>query len=158
MQKILENSYINVIRFWRRVEKECNRCSKLVPCHRQEARLKDIKLANRIGRALASFSTSKLDDIIKSMNLDASECRGFVPIVQERLQRGEREDAAEERRLAGIAREEQGAFIKQQQEERRLQTKRKILTAFCYLKAYYSCRNSTKRRAWIASGALKCVE
>lgn len=107
MQKILEDSYINVIRFWCRVEKECRRC-----------------IANRIGRALASFSTSKLDSIIKSIDLNASECGRLVPIVQERLQRGEREDAAEERRSAGIAREEQSAFIKQQQEERRLQMKR----------------------------------
>ena len=137
MQQILEDSYINVIHFWCRVEKECHRYSKLVPCHRQGTVLRAIKVANRIGRALASFSTSKLDTIIKSIDLNASECGRLVPIVQERLQRGAREDAAEERRSAGIAREEQSAFIKQQQEERRLETKRMIVAPFCSLKAYY---------------------
>ena len=85
---------------------------------------------------MASFSTSKLDNIIKSIDLNASECGRLVSVVQERLQRGEREDAAEERRSAGIAREEQSAFIKQQQEERKLQTKRMIVTPLCSIKKY----------------------
>ena len=86
---------------------------------------------------MASFSTSKLDNINKSIDLNASECGKLVPIVQERLQRGEREDAAEERCSAGIAREEQSAFIKQQQEEQRLQAKRTFVIPLCSMKAYY---------------------
>lgn len=82
-------------------------------------------------RALASFSTSKLDDIIKCIDHNASDFSKLVPIVQERLQRGEREDAAEERRLAGIAREEQSAFIKQQHEDRKLVMKRMIVSRYC---------------------------
>lgn len=87
-----------------------------------------------MGRAWASFSTSKLDNTIKSIDLNASEYGRLVPVVQERLRRGEREDAAKERRLAGIAREEQSAFIKQQQEERRLQMKRMLVTPFSNLR------------------------
>ena len=78
-----------------------------------------------MSRAFASFSTSKLDDIIKCIDRNASDFSKLVPIVQERLQRDEREDAAKERRLAGIAREEQSVFIKQQDEERKLQMKRR---------------------------------
>ncbi len=99
-----------------------------------------------MSRAFASFSTSKLDDIIKCIDENASDFSKLVPIVQERLQRGEREDAAEERRSAGIAREEQTAFIKQQQEERKLQMKRMIASPFYDLRAYHTYRNSTKRR------------
>jgi DNA-directed RNA polymerase specialized sigma24 family protein len=73
-----------------------------------------------MGRALSSFSTSKLDGIIKDIERNAERVSQLVPVVQERLQRGERENAAEERRLAGIARDQQTAFIEQQLEELKL--------------------------------------
>ncbi|PQE08417.1 Zinc finger protein [Rutstroemia sp. NJR-2017a BBW] len=103
MQELLQMSYIDVIRFWVRVDKECHRC-----------------VANRMGRALSSFSTSKLDGIIKDIERNAERVSQLVPVVQERIQRGERENAAEERRLAGIARDQQTAFIEQQLEELKL--------------------------------------
>ncbi|KAM3069555.1 hypothetical protein ACMFMG_005658 [Clarireedia jacksonii] len=103
MQELLQMSYIDVIRFWVRVDKECHRC-----------------VANRMGRALSSFSTSKLDGIIKDIERNAARISQLVPVVQERLQRGERENAAEERRLAGIARDQQTAFIEKQLEELKL--------------------------------------
>jgi DNA-directed RNA polymerase specialized sigma24 family protein len=73
-----------------------------------------------MGRALSSFSTSKLDGIIKDIERNAERVSQLVPVVQERIQRGERENAAEERRLAGIARDQQTAFIEQQLEELKL--------------------------------------
>ncbi|KAF5879132.1 putative nacht domain protein [Botrytis fragariae] len=103
MQELLQMTYIDVIRFWVRVDKECRRC-----------------VANRMGRALSSFSTSKLDVIIKDIEKNADRVSKLVPVVQERVQKGEREDAAEERRLAGIARDQQSAFIEQQLEEMKL--------------------------------------
>ena len=126
MQELLQLSYINVIRFWCRVEKECTRCSKFnmargknsIPTH---------AVANRMGRALASFSTSKLDGIVERIEQNSSDISKLIPIVQERVLRGEREDAVEERRLAGIARAEQSAFFRQQQEERKLEKKRMVL-------------------------------
>ncbi len=78
------------------------------------------QVANRIGRSLASFSTSKLDGIITSIEKTADNVSRLVPMVQERLQRGERENQAEERRLAGLARDEQSAFFEQHLEELRL--------------------------------------
>ncbi|TGO40704.1 hypothetical protein BHYA_0033g00580 [Botrytis hyacinthi] len=103
MQELLQMTYIGVIRFWVRVDKECHRC-----------------VANRMGRALSSFSTSKLDEIIKDIEKNADRVSKLVPAVQERVQKGEREDAAEERRLAGIARDQQSAFIEHQLEEMKL--------------------------------------
>lgn len=73
-----------------------------------------------MGRALSSFSTKKLDVIVKDIEKNADRVSKLVPIVQERVQKGEREDAAEERRLAGIAREQQTAFFEQQLEEMKL--------------------------------------
>lgn len=100
MQELLQASYIDIIRFWRRVEKECNRC-----------------VYNRMARAVVPFSTSKLDGIIASIGKNADRMSLLVPAVQERLQRGERENAAEERRLAGLAREEQIALFQFHAEE-----------------------------------------
>ena len=50
----------------------------------------------------------------------------IIPIVQSRLQKGEREDAIRERRLAGLAREQQSAFFKQEQEHRKVEMKRMV--------------------------------
>lgn len=100
MQELLQASYIDILRFWRRVEKECKRC-----------------VANRMARAVASFSTSKLDDIILGIEKNAERMTLLIPAVQERLARGERENAAEERRLAGLARDEQTAFFELQAQE-----------------------------------------
>ncbi|GKZ29802.1 hypothetical protein AbraIFM66950_006552 [Aspergillus brasiliensis] len=116
MRELLQASYIDIIRFWRRVDKECNRC-----------------VANRAFRAIAPFSTDKLDGIIKSIGDTADSMSRLIPAVQERLDRGERENAAEERRLAGIAREEQAAFfqkyaeeMEKRKEERRLQRQEEV--------------------------------
>ena len=149
MQALLQLSYIDVIRFWRRVEKECTRCSKFITA-RGENSLLSHAVANRLGRALASFSTSKLDGIVKRIEQNSLDISRLIPIVQERVQRGEREDAAEERRLAGIARAEQSAFFKQQQEERKLEMKRMVLLWASDLQTNRSCRNPTKRCAKLA--------
>ena len=103
-----------------------------------------------MGRALASFSTSKLDGIIGRIEQNSSDISKIIPIVQERVQRGEREDAAAERRLAGIARAEQSAFFKQQHEERKLEMKRTILVWTSGLRADQFRRNPTKRCARMA--------
>lgn len=69
-------------------------------------------------RSIASFSTTKLDKILAQLRQDADDVEKLVPIVQERIARGERENAAEERRLAGIARAELSAFIQEQREDK----------------------------------------
>ncbi|KAL3473025.1 hypothetical protein BJX99DRAFT_202881 [Aspergillus californicus] len=116
MQELLQVSYIGIIRFWRRVEKECNRC-----------------VTNRMLRAVAPFSTSKIDDIITSIGNTADDMNRLIPVVQERLDRGERENAAEERRLAGIARDEQKLLfqmcaedLKKRNEERKQRRQKEV--------------------------------
>ncbi|PYH94744.1 hypothetical protein BO71DRAFT_224781 [Aspergillus ellipticus CBS 707.79] len=116
MRELLQASYIDIIRFWRRVDKECNRC-----------------VASRALRAMTKFSTDKIDGIVASIGNTADSMSRLVPAVQERVDRGERENAAEERRLAGIAREEQAAFfkmcaeeMKRRREERKLQRQEEV--------------------------------
>ena len=72
-------------------------------------------------RGLVSFSTSKLDGIIASIEKDADEIDKLVPVIEGRLHRLERDNQAEERRLAGLAREEQSAFYEQQLEVAKFQ-------------------------------------
>ncbi|KAH8724358.1 hypothetical protein GQ44DRAFT_750370 [Phaeosphaeriaceae sp. PMI808] len=103
MKMLLQDSYIGIIRFWRRVEKECKRC-----------------VANRLARAVASFSTIKIDQIVASIDKNAQRITLLIPAIQERLARGEREDVAEERRLAGLARDQQKSFFEMQAEEMRI--------------------------------------
>ena len=79
-----------------------------------------LKVGNRMGRAFGSFSTNKLDEIIASMRVDADRIDKLVPIVQGRLDKREQEEQAEERRLAGLARDEQKAFFEEHIEELRL--------------------------------------
>ena len=91
-------------------------------------------MANRLGRALASFSTSKLDNIISSIEKNANRISTLVGVVQERMRRGDREDAAEERRLAGIARDEQCEFYKLHAEELRIRNlERKSMDDYVHL-------------------------
>jgi hypothetical protein len=129
MQELLVSSYIDIIRFWRRVEKECRRC-----------------IANRLARAVASFSTTKIDLIVARIDKNAQRITLLVPTVQERLARGERENAAEERRLAGLARDEQRSFFELQAEELKI-------------------RNAERKHArkkdlgnWLLGGALQVNE
>ncbi|QKX57422.1 uncharacterized protein TRUGW13939_04534 [Talaromyces rugulosus] len=99
MRELLRISYIDIIRFWVRVEKECKRC-----------------VANRLARAVAPFSTSKIDKIIAKIGETADGMARVIPVVQERLNRKEQENTLRERELAGIAREEQTAFIQRYEE------------------------------------------
>ncbi|KAL3486886.1 hypothetical protein BJX62DRAFT_246493 [Aspergillus germanicus] len=102
MRELLEASYVGIFRFWRRVEKECNR-----------------SVANRMLRAVGPFSTTKLDEIIGGIGKTADDMSRLIPIVKERVDRNERENAAEERRLAGIAREDQRLLFQMYEEDLR---------------------------------------
>ena len=97
MQDCLKQSYVNLLRFWSRVEKECRHCA-----------------ISAMLRSVASFSTAKLDKILEQLRQDADDIDKLVPVVRERLEKGERDDAAEERRLAGISRAEISTFIQEQ--------------------------------------------
>ncbi|KAL8686929.1 MAG: hypothetical protein Q9218_006759, partial [Villophora microphyllina] len=104
MQDILKESYINLLRFWSRVEKELTIATN--------------KVVSAMLRSITSFSTTKLDKILEQLRQDADDVEKLVPIVQERIVRGERENAADERRLAGIARAELSAFIQEQRQDK----------------------------------------
>ena len=81
-------------------------------------------------KSLTSFSTRKLDEILASLSEDGNRIAKLVPIVQERLNKGEREDAAEEREKAGIARNDILALLKEQREEASQKRKRKLETIY----------------------------
>ncbi|KAI4248357.1 MAG: hypothetical protein LQ352_005928 [Teloschistes flavicans] len=119
MQDILKQSYINLLRFWSRVEKECSHCGKH-PSLRTTLPFPALinQVVSAMLRSIISFSTTKLDQILEQLRQDADDVEKLVPIVQERIVRGERENAAEERRLAGVARAELSTFIQEQREDK----------------------------------------
>ena len=89
MQEQLCRSYINLLRFWYHVNKECDRCK-----------------FSALLRAAASFSTKKLQAIIDDMRQDSDNIEKLAPIIEARRARGERENAAKERQEANLEREE----------------------------------------------------
>jgi hypothetical protein len=89
MQQQLCRSYINLLRFWYYVNKECDRCK-----------------FSALLRAAASFSTKKLQVIIDDMRRDSDSIEKLAQIVEARRARGERENAAKERQEANLDREE----------------------------------------------------
>jgi hypothetical protein len=85
MQDFLVSSYVNIIKFWSRVEEQCMTSEIII-----------------VTKALSSLSSKKLDEILADITEDGKNIAKLVPIIQERLRRGENENAAEERRKAGI--------------------------------------------------------
>ncbi|CCM02990.1 uncharacterized protein FIBRA_05105 [Fibroporia radiculosa] len=94
MQNLLCRSYVNIIRFWHRVDKECDNCGF--------ALLKTV----------ASFSTKKLESILADMQHDAQEIGKRAGTLQAIELRGEHEEAA-------IARREAADEMRRAEEERR---------------------------------------
>ena len=101
MQELLCRTYINILKFWHRVDKECARCNW-----------------NLLIRASASFSKAKLQTILDQIEHDADAVDKLASLVEGRLARGEREDAEKERLAAGIEREESRIERQQQLEWR----------------------------------------
>ncbi|OBR07672.1 Zinc finger protein [Colletotrichum higginsianum IMI 349063] len=89
MQELLVSSYIGIIKFWARVEEQCSTSALLLA-----------------GKALASFSTKRLDEILAEMSEDCDCIGKLVPIIQEHIRRGEQADATIERQRAGIVLEQ----------------------------------------------------
>jgi hypothetical protein len=57
-------------------------------------------------RATTSFSTKKIQAIIDDLTTEVDKVDKLGPIVEARITRGERQNSAEERRLAGLERME----------------------------------------------------
>ncbi|KAI9683793.1 MAG: hypothetical protein M1822_005983 [Bathelium mastoideum] len=117
MQEYLKNSYLNILRFWAKVDEQCNRPSFV-----------------QAMRSLASFDLKKLDVILDDMKMDEDNIAKLVPTVQERIRRGEHEDATEERRKAldtiSMWIDEQRELHKRVDEEKRTRRKREALQWF----------------------------
>ncbi|TKW49344.1 hypothetical protein CTA1_9024 [Colletotrichum tanaceti] len=89
MQELLVSSYVGIIKFWARVEEQCSTSALLLA-----------------GKALASFSTKRLDEILAEMSEDCDCIGKLVPIIQENIRRGEQADATIKRQRAGIVLEQ----------------------------------------------------
>ncbi|KAL4264298.1 NACHT domain-containing protein [Pleurotus pulmonarius] len=81
MQELFYETYIHMIRFWARIDKECSRCS----------------FTSRIRRAAATFSTSKLDNILSDMRTSIERIADQAQIVEANLSKSERRAAAKAR-------------------------------------------------------------
>ncbi|KAG0704006.1 hypothetical protein DFH29DRAFT_1068311 [Suillus ampliporus] len=106
MQKLLCQSYFNIIRFWHRVDKECDNCGF--------ALLKTV----------TPFSTKKLNSIIGDMQGDSQEISKRANMLQAMELRGEqgenaiaRQEAADERRRAEDERRAQREFREERKRE-----------------------------------------
>ncbi|KAI8630261.1 hypothetical protein F5Y19DRAFT_429484 [Xylariaceae sp. FL1651] len=102
MEKLIVSSYICILKFWAAVEEQCWTSSFLMAA-----------------KSLTSFKTRRLDNILADIATNSNNIAKLVPIVQERLRQGEREDAAHERRIAGITLENLLNSSREEREARR---------------------------------------
>lgn len=79
MQGLLVCSYMRILEFWVRVERQCNTCGFMLAV-----------------KSLTSFSTRKLDETLAEMTACNEKITKLVPIVQERHRRGEHQYAKNE--------------------------------------------------------------
>ncbi|KAJ6601314.1 hypothetical protein DFH09DRAFT_1127428 [Mycena vulgaris] len=84
LQELFCNSYINMIRFWSRVDKECDTC-----------------WYTGMLKAATSFSTNKLNKIVKDIEEDADEIEKLASILEATKGKAERQAAELERFQAG---------------------------------------------------------
>lgn len=118
MYELLKTSYVSIIMFWQRVEKECKR-----------------GVPNRMARAFVPHSITKIDALVAKIGNTAHSMSQLIPIVKGRLERNEREDAAKERRQAGIFRadisQKYEEEFKRHQEDRKQQRRKDVLDWIC---------------------------
>lgn len=79
MQGLLVCSYLRILEFWVRVERQCKTCGLMLAV-----------------KSLTSFSTQRLDEILSEMTACNEKITKLVPVIQERHRRGEHEDAKNE--------------------------------------------------------------
>jgi hypothetical protein len=79
MQALLIHSYLNILKFWTRVESQCTTSGFILSA-----------------KSLTSFSTRKIDEILADMSEASDNIVKLVPIVQEKARRGEHEEATNE--------------------------------------------------------------
>lgn len=79
MQGLLVYSYLNILEFWVRVERECDTCGFMLAV-----------------KSLTSFSTRKLDEILAEMTTSNDQINKLIPVVQEKHRRSEYEDVKNE--------------------------------------------------------------
>ncbi|KAI1079934.1 hypothetical protein F5B20DRAFT_590137 [Whalleya microplaca] len=115
MEQLLTQSYINIIRFWIKVEELCS-----------EPVLKSF------AKSITSARTKKLGDVLDAITDGSNNIVKMVPIIQEQIRRSEQGNAIDERRRMEAA---LGEMLKLQQdtynainEPRMKQRKAKIYT------------------------------
>lgn len=79
MEGLLIHSYLNILKFWVRAEAQCT-----------------TSWFSLSAKSLTSFSTRKIDEILADMADASDNIVKLVPIVQEKLRRGEHEEATDE--------------------------------------------------------------
>ncbi|KAJ7492169.1 hypothetical protein FB451DRAFT_519336 [Mycena latifolia] len=87
LQEMLCTSYINMLRFWSRVDKECDTCG-----------------CTRFLKAATSFSTNKLNKIIKDIKDDADQIEKLASILEATKSKEARQAAELEWFHAGLER------------------------------------------------------
>ncbi|KAJ7492122.1 hypothetical protein FB451DRAFT_1217062 [Mycena latifolia] len=121
LQGMLCNSYINMLRFWARVDKECDTC-----------------WYTGMLKAATSFSTNKLNSIIKDIEEDADQIEKLATILEATKGKAERQAAELERFRAGLERaasqkerDAQAAWREENQADRQGERYRHISSWLC---------------------------
>ncbi|KAJ7349860.1 hypothetical protein DFH08DRAFT_742347 [Mycena albidolilacea] len=121
LQELLCETYINMLRFWSRVDKECDTC-----------------WFTGMLKSVRTFSTEKLNKIIKNLEEDVDQIEKLASILEANKNKNERQAAEVERFQAGIertsARKEraaQSAWREQNERDRQEERYHKICGWLC---------------------------
>ncbi|KAJ6623171.1 hypothetical protein B0H10DRAFT_825470 [Mycena sp. CBHHK59/15] len=121
LQELFCQSYVNMLRFWSRVDKECDTC-----------------WYTSMLKAVASFSTSKLNKIIQDIEEDANQIEKLASILEATKGKEERQAAELERFKAGMERaaaqrerQTQAAWREENQSDRQEERYRHICAWLC---------------------------
>ncbi|KAF7541490.1 hypothetical protein G7054_g584 [Neopestalotiopsis clavispora] len=100
MHELLVQNYIHIIQFWVKAERFCSSSTLTMAA-----------------KSVTSTSTKRLTEVIEAISATGNEIAKMVPIIQERLRRGDKEDIINEQRNAEMMLSEIIKFKAQQRQE-----------------------------------------
>ncbi|KAJ4480945.1 hypothetical protein J3R30DRAFT_3287851 [Lentinula aciculospora] len=121
LQDLLCRTYVEIFRFWSRVDREC------------------IKSFLRVA---VSFTTKKIDESIREIETNVDAIEKLAPIIEARRARGEQEDAERERTEAGIERSESRVERQAQREFREMYQDDRYNERYLYISSWIDSREA----------------
>ena len=138
------NSYTNMIRFWHRVHKECNRTRTSYGIHHAGPTLNLWAEISRIGHSLTNASSEKLTSIIVDMKKDADRVSREADKCHAQLSVREAAEAQKERVAADLERSCQSAWRDSQNTQEYCKWRSSLLASIVF--ADYVSQSSCVKR------------